>query len=412
MSPAALWHTLPHTVRTRMSHLGRCLGAGSVKQVNLGRFGDRPDESVAVAVLRRRVQDEALASLSALEVSEDLSAVASRLGQLVYGELRLRLLATSCHTMLDQAATPCPCAQAATLCVPRLQPYVCPGEFNLFAEGEALSFFANTSIGQHPRFRVMRVKHHSPNCLVEEVARGQTVARALRGVSAAAAAAAPVGSTLRLTLDTLVEFHRAVLTAFVTSGLIHSDIHLGNLVQELGSDGAVSFALFDVGQFERVSAGEVRALLWALSWISTPERQHSLRHVAMAHLVQHSSLDVLGGLDAAAERGEAEAATPPAELATPPAEAAPPAAPQTIEARILRAFDGAIAPDKDGVRPDKKTAWILFLRNASRGIASVFNRIVVPALALSPSRPRSPSRPLALSPSRPPSLAPALTLSP
>ena len=249
---------------------------------------------------------------------------------------------------------------------------MCPGEFNLFAEGEALSFFANTSIGQHPRFRVMRVKHHSPNCLVEEVARGQTVARALRGVSAAAAAAAPVGSTLRLTLDTLVEFHRAVLTAFVTSGLIHSDIHLGNLVQELGSDGAVSFALFDVGQFERVSAGEVRALLWALSWISTPGRQHSLRHVAMAHLVQHSSLDMLGGGHGAAERGEVMATLPPD--AAPPAEAAPPAAPpsieaSSIEARIQRAFDGAIAPDKEGVRPDKKTAWILFLRNASRGLA-------------------------------------------
>ena len=64
MSAAALWHTLPHTVRTRMSHLGHCLGAGSVKQVNLGRFSDRPDEPVAVAVLRRRVQAEALASLT------------------------------------------------------------------------------------------------------------------------------------------------------------------------------------------------------------------------------------------------------------------------------------------------------------------------------------------------------------
>ena len=51
---------------------------------------------------------------------------------------------------------------------------MCAGEFNLFAEGEALSSFANTSIGQHPRFRVMRVRHHSPNCLVEEVAHGQT----------------------------------------------------------------------------------------------------------------------------------------------------------------------------------------------------------------------------------------------
>ena len=131
MSAAALWHTLPHTVRTRMSHLGRCLGAGSVKQVNLGRFGDRPDESVAVAVLRRRVQDEALASLSALEVSEDLSAVASRLGQLVYGELRLRLLATSCHTMLLRLQL--------HVHVPRLQPYVCPGCNPMCAQASSTS---------------------------------------------------------------------------------------------------------------------------------------------------------------------------------------------------------------------------------------------------------------------------------
>jgi len=121
----------------------------------------------------------------------------------------------------------------------------------------------------------------------------------------------------------------------------------------------------------------VRALLWALSWISTPERQHSLRHVAMAHLVQHSSLDMagasvdmLGGGHGAAERGEIMATPPPD--AAPPAEAreaAPPVAPLSIEARIQRAFDDAIAPDKEGVRPDKKTAWILFLRNASRGLA-------------------------------------------
>ena len=88
----------------------------------------------------------------------------------------------------------------------------------------------------------------------------------------------------------------------------------------------------------------------------------------MAHLVQHSSLDMLGGagLDGAAE-DRAEAGAAPLADAAPPAEVAPTAAPQTIEARIQRAFDGAIAPDKDGVRPDKKTAWILFLRNASRG---------------------------------------------
>ena len=97
---------------------------------------------------------------------------------------------------------------------------------------------------------------------------------------------------------------------------------------------------------------------------------------------------MLGGGHGAAERGETmatpppdaapptetpEAAPPPeAAEAAPPAEAAgaaPPAAPLSIEARIQRAFDDAIAPDKEGVRPDKKTAWILFLRNASRGLA-------------------------------------------
>ena len=79
---------------------------------------------------------------------------------------------------------------------------------------------------------------------------------------------------------------------------------------------------------------------------------------------------MLGGGHGAAERGQTMA-TPPPDAAPPTetAEAAPPAAPLSIEARIQRAFDDAIAPDKEGVRPDKKTAWILFLRNASRGLA-------------------------------------------
>ena len=43
------------------------------------------------------------------------------------------------------------------------------GEFNLHREGEALREFALTSIAQDPKFRVVKVKHHSPRCLVEEV---------------------------------------------------------------------------------------------------------------------------------------------------------------------------------------------------------------------------------------------------
>ena len=131
MSLATFYHNLPTAIRARLSHLGRCLGTGSVKQVHAARFkdggllgkqqqllqrqqdtqeaaassGDAFSAPVAVAVLRRNVEDEALASLTALAASADLAPVAPRLGQLVYGE------------------------------------------FNLFEEGEALKEFAATSIG-------------------------------------------------------------------------------------------------------------------------------------------------------------------------------------------------------------------------------------------------------------------------
>ena len=132
MSLATFYHALPTAIRGRISHLGSCLGTGSVKQVHAARFKigglfgeqqqaeqkeqDHTGQSlykqesvsasdVAVAVLRRNVEDEALASLTALEASAELAPVAPRLGQLVYGE------------------------------------------FNLFEEGEALKEFAATSIG-------------------------------------------------------------------------------------------------------------------------------------------------------------------------------------------------------------------------------------------------------------------------
>lgn len=116
------------------------------------------------------------------------------------------------------------------------------GEFNLFAEGEALDSFALTSIGLHPKFRVVQVKHHSPKCLIEEIADGPTVAKALEQVGDAPS---PRKDAI---LELLREYHLAVFNAFARDGLIHSDIHLGNAVLETAPDtGTLRFALFDVG---------------------------------------------------------------------------------------------------------------------------------------------------------------------
>ena len=70
----------------------------------------------------------------------------------------------------------------------------------MFAEGEALEQFASTSIGMHPLFRVMRVQHHSPKCLIETVANGDTVATVLQHVTRSnKASSPPYTHTLSLT---------------------------------------------------------------------------------------------------------------------------------------------------------------------------------------------------------------------
>uniref|UniRef100_A0A7S2SQR0 Uncharacterized protein n=1 Tax=Rhizochromulina marina TaxID=1034831 RepID=A0A7S2SQR0_9STRA len=432
MSIAEWWLRVPTSIRSKISELGPCLGTGSVKQVHIARLGraeeqptgpiagsalplqppsfhnmDKGPEEYAVAVLRRNVEDEALASLDALGASDELAPVAQRLARLVFGE------------------------------------------FNLFGEGEALGEFASTSIGRHPRFSVVKVKHHSPRCLVEERARGKTVAKVLRGATTRhlirrqtrhrllddakeaekhrkvtatekATATAPGkdgggqstpgqdqvsravprrGTTGRpvpkrypgegnldfaamddeemdvnAALDLLVEYHKVILQAFLDDGLIHSDIHLGNAVLEKtqmaapppevptkgrrrdaapalpsrtvereGKQYRYRFKLFDVGQFERVAPADTKAILWTLCWISTPERQTLLRSIAIKHLAAVSILSCFhfsqDNLSVAMMQEE-------------------------LEQRISDAFDDAIKPFSDGTHPDKKTAFILFLRNA------------------------------------------------
>ena len=83
-----------------------------------------------------------------------------------------------------------------------------------------------------------------------------------------------------------------------------------------------------------------------------------LRKVAMQHLVAQSSLQLSllnaesgGGGGGRGALGAAAAAE---------------SIPLQLEQRIGSAFDEAVAPDEEtGQLPDKKTAWVLFLRNCS-----------------------------------------------
>ena len=140
----------------------------------------------------------------------------------------------------------------------------------------------------HDRFNVVKVHHHSPKCLVEEIAHGPTISKVLHGVGRDWRSHAD--DKLSATMELLTEYHRAVFGAFIKDGLIHSDIHLGNAVLQTKSDGSLSFSLFDVGQFDRIGPADTKAILWALSWLSSIERHSLLQNVALNHLTATSCL--------------------------------------------------------------------------------------------------------------------------
>ena len=214
---------------------------------------------------------------------------------------------------------------------------------------------------------MVEVRHHSPKCIVEQVAEGPTVAKALdpRLFSVAAR-----DETKRL----LVEYHKAVFSAFVNDGLIHSDIHLGNAVQGVVDDkGTTGFILFDVGQFDRIAVPETIALLWTLSSISSIERRTTLRHVALTHLAEVSTLTPelsaalaeevrRGGAAAAAGGGDAKAlAALDKKVAVRRAE--------ELRLRLWEAYAESIEPLRDGTLPNQRAAYMLLLRAAEkRGI--------------------------------------------
>ena len=321
MRVTTFWWGIPSAVKRKIKALGPCLGTGSIKQVHSAVFDD--DMEFAVAVLRAGVEDEALSSISALETSEEIGPVATRLGRLVFGE------------------------------------------FDLFQEGEALQEFAQTPVGTHELFRVVQVRHHSPRCLVEEIAYGRSVASVL---------ADPVDEAeAERTKEMLTEYHRAVFSAFVNDGLVHSDIHLGNAVK---TDSG--FILFDVGQFDRIGLPDTKALLWTLGAVANEENRKTLRQVAIAHL---SSVANLHEVDTkkkdkkkpSGNRAPYSQDKPKQEevkrrlsraVTRHPMSAAK--IKKELSARLDAAFEEAIQPDASGQVPEPKVIYILFLRAAEK----------------------------------------------
>ena len=132
---------------------------------------------------------------------------------------------------------------------------------------------------------------------------------------------------------------KCIWSTLQASGQWHARMCTAKLM--VNTAGELSFALFDVGQFERIGPADTKAILWALSWLSSPERHLLLRSVALDHLSATSCLrDRQMNRDAAAIKD--------------------------LQDKIQEAFNLAVAPFEDGTIPDKKQAFFRFLRNSEQ----------------------------------------------
>eukprot|EP00924_Labyrinthula_sp_SR-Ha-C_P002829 augustus_masked-scaffold_13-processed-gene-8.22-mRNA-1 protein AED:0.02 eAED:0.08 QI:0/-1/0/1/-1/1/1/0/834 len=316
------WFSIPTAVRSNISALGACIGTGSVKQVHYALYKGQnlaeKEKPVAVLALLNGVQDEALSSVTALESSEQIGPVAQRLGRLVFNE------------------------------------------FNLFEEGEVLNEFALTKIGVHELFRVVNLFHHSPQCLVEELAEGESVASFLGDPEKSSDKVDQLPEDLRVEVERvkeiLTEYHKAVFSAFVEDGLVHSDIHLGNAVVSRNEANQIKgFVLFDVGQFERISPAETKALLWTLGSVSSANNRIVLKDVAIGHLIGVCKIDHENNYVQKLKQ-ELRKAKKGKDLSDN----------RLLFYQLSKAYAESILPNEEGVVPETKIIYIKFLRNAEK----------------------------------------------
>lgn len=179
--------------------------------------------------------------------------------------------------------------------------------------------------------------------------------------------------------EILEAYHFAVFSAFIKNGLVHSDIHLGNAFvakeKQEGemlkpddrsdrSDGSVDsktsdvsgFVLFDVGQFDRVDRTDAKALLWTLAAINSEKTRKLLKTVALHQLVSVSSLSKQAIEEGLRNYGKSPRSSTLSETETQ----------RILYRKLEEAFEESIQPNAEGIIPERKTVYILLLRNSEK----------------------------------------------
>jgi len=256
MSIMEFWNQLPIAIQNKTSKLGKCLGTGSIKQVQIakGYFEKEKEIKIAIGTLRKNIQNEALSSFEALKHYDGLSQISDRLESLVYGE------------------------------------------FDLFKEGKNIKNMSNTPIGKNKYISPVKIIHNSPSCLVETLAVGPTIATLSKKYEPEKLLQDQLPDIIKM-IGLLEHFHESIFNTFI-EGHIHSDIHLGNIIYNETPDKS-KLIIFDVGQFQKITKSEILAVSWIIASLTNLKNFKRFSKIAIDHVIlnSHINYDCLGEKD-------------------------------------------------------------------------------------------------------------------
>ncbi|AYV83883.1 MAG: hypothetical protein Hyperionvirus13_26 [Hyperionvirus sp.] len=233
MGLTEFWKSIPDSIRSGIESLGPLLGVGSVKQVHMVCMVDGGKK--VVAVVRKNIEDDAVAMIKALRSLRKIDGLVNRIEKLVFHEMDLWL------------------------------------EYDAFEH-----LRRKTSFGSAGFILIPNVEVNTLNCLIRDMANGDTLAKILKYRHKFDAS--PFKEKI---LKHIGELHRiAILTAF-EEGFVMSDLHFGNIVYDHVKDKLV---IFDPGQNDTLSKEQAKALLWTMVVLTDKKRMRRMKTAVLGQL--------------------------------------------------------------------------------------------------------------------------------
>ncbi len=230
------YNQIPISISEDVDYLIERVGVGSVKDVWKVKMKDGSDK--ICAVVRKGIEEDAVATLKALDKIEEISGLAGRIRRTVFREMDLWL------------------------------------EYDAFEE------LRKTDFGKSDFVAIPKVSTNTMGCLLRDIGCGKTVAKVL---------SCGLESEKKELLQYIPQLHKIAVATALDKGFIMSDLHFGNMSYDSENKKLV---LFDPGQNDVLSKDQSNVLLWIFVALSDRNMMKKFKTVAvnkMATVVESGS---------------------------------------------------------------------------------------------------------------------------